>query len=89
MFETDRKNRLTPLGRLVLRECHRATDTFDRCIDAIKRHVLATAGTVRIAAVPLAAASLLPIANFRKRRADIRLEISDVDSAIDPAVHLV
>ncbi len=44
---------------------------------------IATAGTVRIAAVPSAAVSLLPlaIANFRERRADVRLEISDVDSA--------
>ncbi len=83
LFETDRKNRLTPLGQLVLQECHRATDTFDRCTDAIHRHVLATAGTVRIAAVPSAAVSLLPlaIASFRERRADVRLEISDVDSA--------
>ena len=83
LFETDRKNRLTPLGRLVLQECHRATDTFDRCTDAIQRHVLATAGTVRIAAVPSAAVSLLPLAIsvFRHEHADVRLEISDVDSA--------
>ncbi|MGQ7845796.1 LysR family transcriptional regulator [Granulosicoccus sp. 3-233] len=83
LFETDRKNRLTPLGRLVLQECHRATDTFDRCTDAIQRHVRATAGTVRIAAVPSAAVSLLPlaIASFRRDHADVRLEISDVDSA--------
>lgn len=83
LFETDRKNRLTPLGRLVLLECHRATDTFDRCTDAIQRHVRSTAGTVRIAAVPSAAVSLLPaaIAGFRTLRADVRLEISDVDSA--------
>ncbi len=83
LFEKDRKNRLTPLGWLVLQECHRATDTFDRCTHAIQRHVLATAGTVRIAAVPSAAVSMLPlaIANFRKQRADVRLEISDVDSA--------
>ncbi|NND92282.1 MAG: LysR family transcriptional regulator [Granulosicoccus sp.] len=83
LFETDRKNRLTPLGQLVLQECHRATDTFDRCTDAIHRHVLATAGTVRLAAVPSAAVSLLPlaIANFREQHADVRLEISDVDSA--------
>ena len=83
LFETDRKNRLTPLGLLVLQECHRATDTFNRCTDAIHRHVLSTAGTVRIAAVPSAAVSMLPlaVARFREQRADVRLEISDVDSA--------
>lgn len=83
LFETDRKNRLTPLGRLVLDESNRATDAFDRCTDAIQRHVLSTAGTVRLASVPSAAVSLLPriIAEFHRDRPDIRIEISDVDSA--------
>lgn len=82
LFETERKNRLTPLGHLVLEECRRATDAFDRCTDAIQRNVLSAAGTVRIASVPSAAVSLLPhtLAAFRQRSPDVRLEISDVDS---------
>lgn len=83
LFETDRKNRLTPLGQLVLQESNRATDTFARSVDAIGRHAVSTAGTVRIAVVPSATVTLLPgvIAAFRQERPDVRLEISDVDTA--------
>ena len=83
LFETDRKSRLTPLGQLVLEESHRATDAFDKSTDAIRRHVMSTAGIVRIAAVPSATVALLPdvIEAFRATHPDVRIEISDVDSA--------
>lgn len=82
LFETERKSRLTPLGRVVLEEAIRATDTFDRGIAAIRRHAQSGAGTVRIAAVPSAAATFLPraIAAYRAAHPGVRLEISDVDS---------
>jgi DNA-binding transcriptional LysR family regulator len=85
LFEADRKNRLTPLGLMVLEESGRATDVFDRSVEAIYRHALSTAGTVRIAAVPSATVTLLPraISAYRVERPRVRLEISDVDS---PAV---
>lgn len=83
LFETDRKNRLTPLGQLVLEESSRATDAFARSLEAIGRHAISTAGTVRVATVPSATVTILPgvIAAFRRVRPDVRLEISDVDSA--------
>lgn len=83
LFETDRKNRLTPLGQLVLEESSRATDAFSRSVEAIGRHAISTAGIVRIAAVPSATITVLPgiIAAFRRIRPGVRLEISDVDSA--------
>lgn len=82
LFETDRKNRLSPLGILVLDESGRATDTFSRSVDAIRRHAASLAGTVRVAAVPSAVATVLPaiIHKYRTERPDVRLEISDVDS---------
>jgi DNA-binding transcriptional LysR family regulator len=83
LFETDRKNRLTPLGQLVLEESGRATDAFVQSVDAIRRHAVSTAGTVRIATVPSATITILPsiITAFRQIRPDVRLDISDVDSA--------
>lgn len=83
LFETDRKNRLTTLGALVLAESHRATDAFSRSLEAIERHRKSTAGTVRIATVPSAAVSILPdiLTQFRGSHAAVRLEISDMDSA--------
>lgn len=83
LFETDRKNRLTSLGRLVLEEANRATDTFDKSTAAIRRHAVSTAGIVRVAVVPSATESLLPavIDVFRAQHPYVRLEISDVDSS--------
>ena len=82
LFETDRKNKLSPLGILVLDESGRATDTFSRSVDAIRRHAASLAGTVRVAAVPSAVGTILPdiIHKYRAERPDVRLEISDVDS---------
>ena len=83
LFETDRKNRLSPLGQLVLEESSRATDTFERSVGAIRRHAASLAGTVRVAAVPSAVVTVLPgvIRRFRAERPSVRLEISDLDSA--------
>ena len=83
LFESDRKNKLTPLGALVLEESRRANDAFVRSAEAIRRHAMSTAGSIRIAAVPSATVTLLPkvVASFRKNRPDVRLEISDVDTA--------
>lgn len=83
LFEAGRKNRLTPLGLLVLEESRRANEAFDRSVRAIRRYATATGGSVRIAAVPSATIGLLPpvIMRFRQERPDVRLEINDVDSA--------
>ncbi|MFC2968517.1 LysR family transcriptional regulator [Acidimangrovimonas pyrenivorans] len=83
LFETERKNRLTKLGELVLAEAVRATDVFDSSTETIRRLTASVAGTVRVAAVPSVAATLLPgaIVQFRQSHPEVRLEISDVDSA--------
>lgn len=83
LFETERKNRLTPLGVLVREESRRATETFSRSTEAIRRHAQSVAGTIRIATVPSATVTLLPqvIEAFRRERPDVRLEVSDLDSA--------
>lgn len=83
MFETDRKNRLTRLGELVLEEAVRATDMFHSSTQAIRRLTGSIAGVVRVAVVPSVTITLLPraIAAYREIRPEVRLEISDVDSA--------
>lgn len=83
LFETDRKSRLTPLGLLVLEESQRATDVFETSVQAIRRHAVSMVGIVRIAAVPSATITLLPdvIRVFRSTHPNVRIDISDVDSA--------
>ncbi|HEX7386912.1 MAG TPA: LysR family transcriptional regulator [Castellaniella sp.] len=82
LFETDRKNRLTPFGARVLEEATRAVSTFDRSAATIQRYATATAGLVRIAAVPSTTIGLLPavITQFHQKLPDVRLEISDVNT---------
>ncbi|MEZ5912138.1 MAG: LysR family transcriptional regulator [Paracoccaceae bacterium] len=60
LFETERKGRLTPLGRLVLEESRRATENFSRSLTAIRRHAQSVAGTLRVAAVPRPRARVCP-----------------------------
>ncbi|WP_435258477.1 LysR family transcriptional regulator [Thioclava sp. FR2] len=83
LFEGERKNRLSKLGEAVLEEAIRVTDVYDTGLEAIRRLDSSIAGTVRVAAVPSVTTSLLPrvIAAFRKQRPEVRLEISDLDSA--------
>lgn len=83
LFEAERKNRLTKLGEHVLAEAVRATDVFHSSVLSIGRLTNSIAGTVRIAAVPSVTVTLLPraIAEFRRQRPQVRLEISDLDSA--------
>lgn len=83
LFEGDRKNRLTKLGKLVLEQAIRATDGFDASLQAIERLNASIAGTVRIAAVPSVSVSLLPnvIADFHLSHPDVRIEVSDLDTS--------
>lgn len=83
LFEAERKNRLTKLGEHVLAEAVRATDVFESSTRAIGRLTKSIAGIVRVAVVPSVTVTLLPraIAAFRRARPQVRLEISDVDSA--------
>ncbi|MCB2136517.1 MAG: LysR family transcriptional regulator [Rhodobacteraceae bacterium] len=83
LFETDRKNRLTPFGQNVLEEATRAIEAFDRAERAIQRNAVSTAGSIRIASVPSAASWLLPaaVAAFRENHSGVHLDISDADSA--------
>lgn len=83
LFEGERKNQLTRLGELVLAEAIRATDVFASSTAAIRRLTTSFAGTVRIAAVPSVTTTLLPsaLAAYRRDHPEVRLEISDLDSA--------
>jgi len=83
LFESERKNRLTPLGRFVLAEAERELMRFQRSIDAMLGYARAEQGLVRLAVVPSVAIHLLPraVARFQAGRPGVHLEIRDMDSA--------
>ncbi|KHQ50939.1 LysR family transcriptional regulator [Mameliella alba] len=82
LFESDRKNRLTTLGQLVLTEARAGTAQFDRCIDSIVQMTQARSGIVRVGAVPSVTTAILPdvVQTFVHDRPDVVIQVRDMDS---------
>jgi len=82
LFESDRKNRLTALGRFTLAEARREVDQFERCIESITSYAQARVGIVRLGAVPSVTAAILPdiVQDFLCQRPDVVIHIRDLDS---------
>ncbi len=82
LFEGDRKNQLSPLGRFVLQQAQRELAHFDKTIETISRYAKAETGLVRIASVPSIAISLLPplLKTFHEQHPNFHLDIRDMDS---------
>ncbi len=82
LFESDRKNKLTPLGQLILEQTLSELRQFDRTVQAIEGFASGEIGAISIASVPSVAATILPRAlkRFMARYPDIRIELRDMDS---------
>jgi DNA-binding transcriptional LysR family regulator len=83
LFETDRKNRLTPLGAFVLEMAERELAHFTRTVKAVEDFANARSGEVSIASVPSFAVTELPAVAraFLESHSKVRLDIHDMDSA--------
>jgi len=83
LFESDRKNRLTALGRFTLAEGRREVEQFAHCIETLAAFAQARVGIVRIGAVPSVTATLLPniVRGFVRDHPDVIIHIRDLDSA--------
>ncbi|MDE1167816.1 MAG: LysR substrate-binding domain-containing protein [Pseudomonas sp.] len=82
LFEGERKNQLSPLGRFVLQEAQRELNHFEKTISTIKTYAKAETGLVRVAAVPSFAITLLPplLKAFHQQYPQFHLDIRDMDS---------
>lgn len=82
LFVGDRKNRLTPLGRLVHEEARDFLDHYERSCAAIRAYSANEIGQVHVACVPSVAVALLPdvIRRLRQAPAPIEIEVRDMDS---------
>jgi len=82
LFESDRKNRLTALGRFTLGEARREVDRFTRCIDNITGFAQAKIGFVRVGSVPSVAAAVLPhlVQVFVADRPEVVIHVQDMAS---------
>lgn len=83
LFETDRKASLTKAGEVILAEAERALHNFDHSLSTIKNHAKADIGFIRIAAVPSAASTILPIAikALLETKPGLHIDLRDMDSS--------
>jgi DNA-binding transcriptional LysR family regulator len=83
LFETDRKNKLSPLGSFALEQVQTELRQFDRTVHAIESYAQAGIGLVRIAAVPSVAGTILPqaIGQFTASHPKVQIDLRDMDSA--------
>jgi DNA-binding transcriptional LysR family regulator len=89
LFESDRKNRLTPLGRFTLAAARNGVHRFDQAVDDIRDYARGQMGRLSVASVPSVAAHLLPdvIDRFIGAHPSVDLDLRDTDSdAIETAV---
>ncbi len=80
LFQTDRKNQLTELGVHALAEAKRELAHFEDTISSILHFAESGEGQIRTAAIPAAAANLMPrvVKTLREENPDILVEIDDL-----------
>ena len=82
LFEADRKNALTPLGRYVLDSAEEELLRFDRAVAQMQAYAGNRIGRLELACVPTVAVHILPevIREFLADRPEVQLEVWDMDS---------
>ena len=82
LFETDRKNRLTPLGAFMLESARLQIQNYDRTVNGIRAYARNQIGRLTLASVPSVAANLVPalLPRFVLDRPGIEIELLDIDS---------
>ena len=83
LFEGERKGHLTPLGTFALHQARPLVNQCDHVVADMRKFALGATGVVKVAAVPSAAALLMPAAlkRFHTQRAEVRVELRDIDSS--------
>ncbi len=82
LFQTDRKNSLTPLGAFMLETGRLQIQNYDRTIDGIRAYARNRLGRLALASVPSVAANLVPslLPGFVLDRPGVEIELLDTDS---------
>lgn len=84
LFETDRKNRLTPLGEEIFTLARQQLRQHDETVETIETMARTPKGLLRIAAIPSAVHQGVPSAveTMTDRHPSLRIEIRDTDTEI-------
>lgn len=83
LFETERKNRLTPVGAQVFELALKQLRQFESTVQAIETSARSPQGLIRIASIPSVAGLVFaPVSDVMTRRhPDLKLELRDADTA--------
>ena len=83
LFESARKSRLTPIGRLIYEEARREVTHFENTVSVIEGLSRSELGYLRLAVTPSVATAILPAVIFRftQKFPQIQIDIRDMDSA--------
>lgn len=83
LFETDRKNALTALGRFTLETARAQILGYDKTVSTIRAYAQNRIGRLTLACVPSVAASLMPrlLSRLTDGRPGLEVEVFDVDTA--------
>ena len=83
LFETDRKNQLTPLGNYLYNTALAQVGAYEKALLNVQAFARGHLGTVRAAFIPSVATSLMPAAlsEFRQDNPAVELELWDMDTA--------
>ena len=84
LFESERKNRLTPLGEQVFELAQKQLQRFDTTVKAIETSAKSPRGLIRVASVPSVAGLVFPsvIRTMNHRYPDLNIELRDTDSRL-------
>ncbi len=82
LFESDRKNRLTPLGQQVFDLAQTQLRQFDHTVKSIETSAKSPNGLIRIASIPSVAGLVFPsaIADLTRRNPGLKVELRDTDT---------
>lgn len=83
LFESDRKNRLTPLGTYVFEQSRTELRQFDNTIRAIETFAGTPRGLIRVGSVPSMVGMIFPqaLTEFREIYPEVAIDIRDMDAA--------
>lgn len=82
LFQSERKNRLTPVGQFVRDRANDVLSHYDRAVSSIEAFARNQSGRVDLACVPSVATSILPrvVPRFRDRYPGVEINVHDADS---------
>lgn len=82
LFETERKNALSPLGQFTYEVATDQVHSFDNAIAKIDDYANSKTGRISISCVPSAAIHIMPkvLHHFRESRPNVQVELHDMDA---------